>query len=97
MKVGIPYSMTLAELWVTDHWVLPPAKSEKQTERITADYIEILFDPHPPSSPRLITPSDEESPLSDPLNQLRLQLYSKWGSLTLLHIDIIDRLNFSLV
>ncbi|CAN7070693.1 unnamed protein product, partial [Brassica oleracea var. botrytis] len=30
MTVGIPYSITLAELWVTDHWFLPPARSEKQ-------------------------------------------------------------------
>lgn len=35
MTVGIPYSMTLAELWVTDHWVLPPARSEKQVRIYT--------------------------------------------------------------
>lgn len=28
-SVGIPFSSTLAELWEMDHWVLPPARSEK--------------------------------------------------------------------
>ena len=67
------------------------------TERNSRLHRDSFRSSYPPLFPRLITPSDEESPLSDPLNQLRLQLYSKCGSLTLLHIDIIDRLNFSLV
>lgn len=30
LRVGIPRSATLAELWEIDHWVLPPARSDKQ-------------------------------------------------------------------
>ncbi|KAH0938163.1 hypothetical protein HID58_005624 [Brassica napus] len=32
LSVGIRSSSTLAELWDTDHWVLPPARSEKQVQ-----------------------------------------------------------------
>ncbi|KAH0909852.1 hypothetical protein HID58_033173 [Brassica napus] len=84
MTVGIPYSTTLAELWVTDHWVLPPARSEKQVliyAFLTSLQLTDSVDK------RDWCPQDEESPLSDPLNQLRLQLYSKCGSLTLLRTD----------
>lgn len=33
--VGIRSSSTLADLWDTDHWILPPARSEKQFQLYT--------------------------------------------------------------
>lgn len=32
VSMGISSSSTLAELWDTDHWILPPARSEKQVQ-----------------------------------------------------------------